>query len=178
MYNRDGDLLFSVAKDTKPTVWYSANGERLGTYDGHTGAVWCVDVNRDSTRVLTGAADNSARLWDCETGRELLKFDTNSAVRTCCFSYSGKLFTYSTDMAMKSKCEIVLYDVRQQESPVRKVVVEGSRVTSALWGPFDQFLITGHEDGTLAQYDILHVSHVPLGVPVYIVPISSKSVLC
>jgi len=45
MYNRDGDLLFSVAKDTKPTVWYSANGERLGTYDGHTGAVWCVDVN-------------------------------------------------------------------------------------------------------------------------------------
>jgi len=42
--------------------------------------------------------------------------------------------------------------------PPRKVVVEGSRVTSALWGPFDQFLITGHEDGTLAQYDILHVS--------------------
>ena len=43
-------------------------------------------------------------------------------------------------------------------TPPRKVVVEGSRVTSALWGPFDQFLITGHEDGTLAQYDILHVS--------------------
>lgn len=45
-YNRDGDLLFSVAKDNKPTVWFSANGERLGTYNGHGGAVWCVDVNR------------------------------------------------------------------------------------------------------------------------------------
>lgn len=44
-YNRDGDLLFSVAKDNKPTVWYSDNGERLGTYDGHGGAVWCIDVN-------------------------------------------------------------------------------------------------------------------------------------
>ena len=72
-----------------------------------------------STQVLTGAADNTARLWDCETGRELFKFETNSAVRTCCFSYSGKLFTYSTDMAMKSKCEIVLYDVRALESPIR-----------------------------------------------------------
>ena len=46
MYNSAGDLLFSVAKDNKPTVWYSANGERLGTYNGHGGAVWCIDVNR------------------------------------------------------------------------------------------------------------------------------------
>ena len=62
--------------------------------------------------------------------------------------------------------------------PPRKVVVEGSRVTSALWGPFDQFLITGHEDGTLAQYDILHVSleHSLMGYQ--LVPTSSKSVLC
>lgn len=26
-------------------VWYSVNGERLGTYMGHTGAVWCVDAD-------------------------------------------------------------------------------------------------------------------------------------
>lgn len=26
-------------------VWYSVNGERLGTYNGHTGAVWCVDCD-------------------------------------------------------------------------------------------------------------------------------------
>ena len=44
-YNKDGDLLFSTAKDTKPNVWYSLNGERLGSYNGHGGAVWCIDVN-------------------------------------------------------------------------------------------------------------------------------------
>ena len=44
-YNKDGDLLFSSAKDTKPNVWYSLNGERLGTYNGHGGAVWCIDVD-------------------------------------------------------------------------------------------------------------------------------------
>ena len=36
-YNRDGDLLFSSAKDHRPTVWFSINGERLGTYNGHQG---------------------------------------------------------------------------------------------------------------------------------------------
>ena len=44
-YNREGDLLFSTAKDTTPGVWYSVNGERLGTFDGHSGAVWCIDVD-------------------------------------------------------------------------------------------------------------------------------------
>ena len=29
-YNREGDLLFSSAKDMYPNVWYAINGERLG----------------------------------------------------------------------------------------------------------------------------------------------------
>ena len=73
----------------------------------------------DSTLVLTGAADNSARLWDCEMGKELTTFHTQSAVRTCSFSHSGQYLMYSTDEAMSNKCEIFLYDVRDYESPVR-----------------------------------------------------------
>ena len=39
----------------------------------------------------------------------------------------------------------------------RKVVVEGPKVTSAIWGAFDQYIVTGHEDGTVAKYNILKV---------------------
>ena len=48
-YNRDGDLLFSCAKDHTPTVWFADNGERLGTYRGHNGAVWTCDVSSMSS---------------------------------------------------------------------------------------------------------------------------------
>jgi WD40 repeat protein len=48
VFNPDGDLLFSTSKDHVVNVWYSHNGERLGTYNGHVGAVWTVHVNRTS----------------------------------------------------------------------------------------------------------------------------------
>lgn len=67
-YNRDGDLLFSCAKDQTPNVWYSLNGERLGTFNGHCGAVWCIDVDWQTKHLISGAADNSLRLWDVSNG--------------------------------------------------------------------------------------------------------------
>jgi len=43
---REGDLLFSAArKDKKPCVWYADNGERIGNYEGHEGAVVDIDVD-------------------------------------------------------------------------------------------------------------------------------------
>ena len=46
VYNREGDLLFSSAKDQNPNVWYSINGERLGTYDGH--GKWIIEIKYGS----------------------------------------------------------------------------------------------------------------------------------
>ena len=45
IFNREGDLLFSAAKSPKICVWHTDNGERLGTFNGHNGVVWSVDVN-------------------------------------------------------------------------------------------------------------------------------------
>jgi len=44
-YNQEGDLLFSSSKDNVPNVWFSNNGELLGSYNGHNGAIWCLDVS-------------------------------------------------------------------------------------------------------------------------------------
>ena len=44
-YNKDGDLLFTTCKRGRICLWYSDDGERIGTYNKHNGAVMYVDVS-------------------------------------------------------------------------------------------------------------------------------------
>jgi translation initiation factor 3 subunit I len=53
VYNVDGDLLFTASKDDKPTCWYSENGERVGTYVGHSGAVGVYEGSGGGTTPAT-----------------------------------------------------------------------------------------------------------------------------
>ncbi|CAB0040591.1 unnamed protein product [Trichogramma brassicae] len=158
-FNREGDLIFSASKDKKPNVWYSINGERLGTFNGHNGSIWCIDVNWDSTRLLSGSGDNSLRFWDCQYGKEISKLNTKSSVRTCSFSFCGNLAVYTTDKALGHNCEMFIIDVRapepvlQPEDNICRTMMAESRVSSVLWGALDETIITGHENGTLAIWD-------------------------
>jgi len=99
-YNRDGDLLFSCAKDHTPTIWYADNGDRLGTYRGHNGAVWSCDVSRDSARLITGSADQTAKLWEVSTGRELFSFRFDAPARSVEFAIGDALAVITTDNFM------------------------------------------------------------------------------
>ena len=63
-----------------------------------------------SAFLLTGSADNTARLWDCELGKCLRTFESKSAVRTCGFSMLTGQLMYSTDTTMGQACELILYE--------------------------------------------------------------------
>ena len=71
LYNKDGDLIFTSSKDNLPNVWWSINGERLGTYNGHNGAIWDMAISADSQNLITASADQSCIMWDVETGKFL-----------------------------------------------------------------------------------------------------------
>lgn len=160
-YSREGDLIFSCAKDNQPNVWYALNGERLGTFNGHNGAVWCIDVDWNTTKVLTGSADNTCKLWDCETGSCLTTLETNNAVRSCGFSYSANYVMLTTDKTMGFPCEILIYDIRDGNQmlsgePQQKITIPTSepKITSAIWCGLDEVIITGHENGECRQYEM------------------------
>lgn len=159
-YNREGDLLFSCAKDSKPNVWWSLNGERLGTYNGHQGVVWCCDVDWTSTRFMTGSGDMTTKLWDVERGSIIASIACKSAVRTCNFSYSGNQAAYSTDAQMGHSCVLSIIDVRNADASLStaeatlKIPIPQSKVTSLLWGPLDETIITGHENGQISTWDL------------------------
>ncbi len=112
-YNREGDLLFSSAKDKTPNVWFSINGERLGTYNGHNGAVWCIDVDWETLNFMSGSADATCKVWDARTAQIKHNYVSANAVRSCEFSYSGNLVMYTTDSTLKENCYIIIRDLRE-----------------------------------------------------------------
>jgi len=105
MYNREGDIIFSVAKFKEnkqvPTAWWSDTGERLGTYDGHAnGVVWDIDVTQDSAYLITASARSEIKLWNVQSGKELVGFEhhTKGAVRCVNFSPDGSFYFVITQI--------------------------------------------------------------------------------
>ncbi|CAN4119548.1 unnamed protein product [Withania somnifera] len=158
-YNRDGDLLFSCAKDHTPTVWFADNGERLGTYRGHNGAVWCCDVSRNSSRLITGSADQTAMLWDVQTGTQLYTFTFDSPARSVDFSVGDKLAVITTDPFMGLTSAIHVKHISRDPSEQigeSVLILKGpqGRINRAVWGPLNKTIISAGEDAVIRIWDV------------------------
>ena len=159
-FNKDGDLLFSVAKDKVVCAWWSANGERLGTYNGHQGAIWTVDVSPNTVLLATGAADNTVRLWNVRTGECVKVWEFPTAVKRVEFTPDGSKLLAVTEKRMGFLGTIVAIDVRygddlkdQVEEPTLRITCHESKATVAGWSYLGKYIIAGHEDGSVSQYD-------------------------
>lgn len=167
-YNSDGDLIFTASKDKSGiSVWWSDSGERIGTFDNHTGAVYSIDINHSSTRMISGAADNTARLWDVESGKELCTFPhdqtTNRFVRQVSFSVGAQRFFSLTEQPAQQVPLIRIFKVcedwRDQPKNTKPIqVIESNikddKIQVGLWGWHNETIITGHSNGMIRLYDV------------------------
>lgn len=159
-FNREGDLLFSSGKDNSPMVWRTSTGEKLGSYDAHNGAVWCIDVTGDSSTVATGGADTICKIWDAKTGALKHNITTDTSVRSVNFKQDGSTLVMTTDAAMGCPCEILYFDLRDSAQMVSGTPYQtitgmdrNTKVTSAVFGSFDRHIITGHQNGEVNAWD-------------------------
>jgi len=158
-YNRDGDLLFSCSKDHTPSCWYSDNGERIGTYHGHSGTVWCLDVNWDSTKLLTGSADNCCKLWEVRTGECLHTWKHTAPVRCVGFAQGDTQFLTVLDNIMGNKPTIFTWDLElgnlanHPDCPVLTILGHTSKIGRAVWGPLNESIFSASDDTTLRVWN-------------------------
>lgn len=157
-FNRDGDLLFTTSMDKAPTCWRSSNGERLGTYIGHNGAVRDIDITYNTDRVITGSADSYAILWQAGTGEPLFKWKFESPVRAVAFSPGDHYVAIATAMLMGQSSEVFIYKLDQNPellSSEPEVTLSGHKgtIVRILWYATGDLIVTASEDKTLRKWD-------------------------
>lgn len=159
-YNIDGDLIFSVAKDDTVCLWYSSNGERLGTYHGHKGAIWSLDVDSTTTYMITAGSDFTAKLWKVETGECIFTWDLPAPVKRVEFSHDFKKFFLITDHAMGQKGTVHIFNFnfenpfKQDDEPILKIINEfdnTEKITIATWSYGSKYILAGHDNGKISK---------------------------
>lgn len=165
-FNRDSDLMVTCGKDDKVSVWYTSNGERLGTYHGHGGSVWDCDISSDSKRLVTGSSDRTVRLWDLETGRLLHTYDFKSGVRSVRFSKGNNMLCIATDSQYSQQPTIFIFNLnkklsKQNNSPVRKLqpcdesgAVKKVKMNDCIWSSSNRKIYAGCDDGAVRVFDV------------------------
>lgn len=150
----DGYFLVSACHDKLPMLRHGENGDWIGTFAGHKGAVWSAKLDSEALLVATGAADFSAKVWDAVTGKELHDFAHKHIVKSVEFSkdrqslitggYEGILRVFDLD-AIAVKAEI------PHASTGAKL-----HITRCIWGadPSSSVVLTGASDGTVHVWDL------------------------
>jgi WD40 repeat protein len=116
---------------------------------GHEDRVWSVCFSPDSRRVASGSRDQTMRIWDVETGREMLCCrGATEAVRGGAFSPDG------SRVAAGSKDHCVHVWCAETGKHLAAACAENSCVVSVAFSPDGRSLAGGHLSGTIVIWNL------------------------
>lgn len=99
------------------------------------------------------------RLWNVQTGKCLKVWDFDTAVKRVEFNEDGSQLLAVTEKRMGFLGTIVVLDINRdpegEQSDEKALVIrcEESKATVAGWSYLSKYIIAGHEDGSVSQYD-------------------------
>lgn len=160
-FNDDGDLLFTGGKDGIVNLWRTDNNDRIGTYKGHKSVI-DLDVNHSTTLLATGGMDFHAKVWHVESGRELLDIELHGICRCVGISHDDSMLFIVCDKYQQTpsslkifKLPAVLHEGKTYSQKMNPVTNYTSveKIMYAVWGPTNDHIYVGLEDGALVVID-------------------------
>ena len=120
------------------------------------------DDDSSTLSLLTGSADQSAKLWDVQTGRELFNFPHRGVVRSVAWADGERQFASSHDpFGQDQPARISIFNfadkASDQSAEPSLVIVDPDaprvRITKVAWLPLNRGLLASLETGALRIYD-------------------------
>lgn len=162
-FNKDGDLFITSSNDGRCCLVRTETGERIGTYEGHEGAIKSCDINIDTTMVVTAGADSKVCFYNARTGEVIYTLNCGGIVKGVEFNQHPEQVNKIVTCADKFKncpnnISVWEFDFSGSTPHVeRKLCIEEElpmKATMVKWGPFDETMISIHEEGTFCVWDI------------------------
>ena len=156
-FSPDGSLIVSGSSDYTVRVWDASSGECVvlgslwggsGPLEGHTSGVNSVSFSPDGSLIVSGAGDNTVRVWDLSSGGLLKTLEGHrSDVRSVSFSPDGShIVSGSDDRTVR------VWDLSSGEC----VLLEGHTfwVSSVSFSPDGSLIVSGSYDKTVRVWDL------------------------
>jgi len=141
--------VISASKDGVPMLRFGHTGDWIGSFKGHKGAVWSCTLNSDGSKAATGAADFTAKVWDCENGKSLINIDHNHIVRSVEFSTDANQLVTATN-----KHVIEVHDLQAAGKCIVDFKGHKDVIHRTLWFAEDKKIISVSKDKTIRLWDV------------------------
>eukprot|EP00835_Amoeboradix_gromovi_P003171 NODE_200_length_15202_cov_0.356618.p4 type:complete len:262 gc:universal NODE_200_length_15202_cov_0.356618:3650-4435(+) len=146
--NRDGDLVVSGSKDSTIALWNLNTLECYGTMQ-HQGAI--LDVDIFNVTIVSASADFTLCIW--YNGEMKKSLSCNQIVRSCQFSRSGQRILVLLEKYAKHDNKVLLIDRDCEIKQSQTLTSEHDKATICRWGPLNESVLVGFEDGTILVLD-------------------------
>lgn len=112
----------------------------------------------DSKWLVSGSGDQTARVWEVETGKQIAQLKHTAPVRTCGWALGDRRFFTITDAVMGNIPTVQIFNFRQDDAevdptPIRMFALNKSRVQHAQWVHLNESIYCACDDGTIRVYD-------------------------
>ena len=88
-FTPDQQYIVSGASSGVLTLYKTRSGQKVHDFIGHTGEVWSVAVSPDGKRLVSGSSDQTVKIWDIHSGRNLITLFVGSDDQWVAWTPSG-----------------------------------------------------------------------------------------
>ncbi|KAK1252273.1 hypothetical protein MKX08_003460 [Trichoderma sp. CBMAI-0020] len=160
--NLESSLILSACKDGYPMLRDGVTGDWIGTFMGHKGAVWGVDMSPDASTAATASADFTCKIWSTTTGELLYTIQHEHIVRAVAYARHDSKYLATGGMEKKLRVFDLCEFDRTSDEPVTIRAGDGDEIGEGVhqgaikficWTNDGYTLVTA-SDNTLRWFDL------------------------
>jgi parallel beta-helix repeat protein len=151
-FTRDGRRAFSAGKDQKIRFWDLEKGREVSRLEGHTGWINACALSPSGDRLVSAAPapEETIRVWDLATGKEVRSIPQAGAVSRVAFSPDGRRLL----SAQGWNAQLRLWDANTGKELVRCAGHAGTGARGLTFTPDGRLAFSGGDDGAVRVWDL------------------------